>query len=137
MPGFRRFWAWLHRVASSLRRPEGRSDRKGPQPRTLAERPPPPPTYLRLIVVAQPPQPEEVEFDAFFVVQPKETPKWVMFRCPCPSREVITLSLQDVHKPRWLLRSGKEGRPTLHPSVWRTEGCRSHFWVKDGGVYWT
>ncbi|WP_414144281.1 DUF6527 family protein [Burkholderia territorii] len=60
-----------------------------------------------------------------------------MFRCPCPCSETITLSLQKVHKPHWNLQATIDGRGTLYPSVWRTQGCRSHFWIRDGRVYWS
>ncbi|WP_425373246.1 DUF6527 family protein, partial [Klebsiella pneumoniae] len=29
-----------------------------------------------------------------------------------------------------------KGRPTLYPSIWRTTGCRSHFWVRIGRIHW-
>lgn len=62
--------------------------------------------------------------------------KWVMFRCPCQCGDVITISLQSVHKPFWKLSLSQHKRPTLYPSVWRDKGCFSHFWVKDGRVFW-
>jgi len=97
----------------------------------------PKPTYTERVVVARPPQPAEVPADTIVVVAPRETLKWVMFRCPCPCREVITLSLQKVHNPHWKLLAGPDGHASLRPSVWRTQGCRSHFWVDDGRVYWS
>lgn len=62
--------------------------------------------------------------------------KWVMFRCPCNCGDVVTLSLQPLHRPFWKLSLSPSKRPTLHPSVWRDKGCFSHFWVKDGRVFW-
>lgn len=62
--------------------------------------------------------------------------KWIMFRCPCKCGDVITLSLQQIHTPCWRLGLTSKNRPTLYPSVWRDQGCFSHFWVKDGRVYW-
>jgi len=61
---------------------------------------------------------------------------WVLFRCPCGCGNVISLSLQKVHNPNWTVRKTQAGRPTIHPSVWRNKGCCSHFWIKDGRVYW-
>jgi hypothetical protein len=37
--------------------------------------------------------------------------------------------------PRWRLRTDEEG-PSLHPSVWAADGCRSHFWLRNGLVQW-
>lgn len=55
--------------------------------------------------------------------------------CPCGCGEVIELNLSPAAKPRWRLEV-ENGRPTLSPSVWRTTGCRSHFWVRQGKVEW-
>lgn len=55
--------------------------------------------------------------------------------CPCGCGEVIELSLSSASKTYWILVI-EAGRPTLHPSVWRNTGCRSHFWVRRGRVHW-
>lgn len=57
-------------------------------------------------------------------------------RCPCGCGDTIELMLLPRVKPRWDLQVDTRGLPTLHPSVWRTAGCRSHFWVKRGRVVW-
>ena len=62
--------------------------------------------------------------------------KWVMFQCPCNCGDVVTLSLQSIHRPFWKLSLSSLKRPTLHPSIWRDKGCYSHFWVKDGRIFW-
>ncbi len=62
--------------------------------------------------------------------------KWVMFQCPCNCGDVVTLSLQMLHRPFWKLSVSPSKRATLHPSVWRDKGCFSHFWVKDGRIFW-
>ena len=63
-------------------------------------------------------------------------PYWALFRCPCGCETVISLSLQSVHNPNWILDVSKKGRPTIYPSVWQNCGCYSHFWIEDGYVYW-
>ena len=56
--------------------------------------------------------------------------------CPCGcGRRIELLLLPDV-TPRWDLRVGKDGRPTLSPSIWVAAGCRSHFWLRDGEIHW-
>lgn len=57
------------------------------------------------------------------------------FVCPCGCKEVISLSSLPGDSPRWSLTQGEDG-PTIHPSVWRKRGCRSHFFVRDGKVAW-
>jgi hypothetical protein len=38
--------------------------------------------------------------------------------------------------PRWDIALDGKGRVSLHPSVWRRVGCRSHFWVRAGKIVW-
>lgn len=93
-------------------------------------------TFPGIRTVDKPPRNEEVEGCALYFVAPANNPKWVLFRCPCGCNSVITLPLQQAHRPRWTLKKSQNNRPILYPSVWRDVGCMSHFWVQDGRVYW-
>jgi hypothetical protein len=61
---------------------------------------------------------------------------WIILRCPCGCGEVITLPAQSDHSKSWALIDKSEG-PTIYPSIWRNQGCMSHFWIRDGTVEWT
>lgn len=56
--------------------------------------------------------------------------------CPCGCGEVIELMLLPNVKPRWDISIDHLNRPTLFPSVWRSTGCRSHFWIRQGKIHW-
>lgn len=58
--------------------------------------------------------------------------------CPCGCNETITLSLMEDTKNSWRLSfSGWPiKRISLSPSIWRTKGCRSHFFIRRGRVEW-
>jgi hypothetical protein len=60
----------------------------------------------------------------------------VGFLCPCGCGEVIELLLLQNVKPRWDIKVDRRGRPTLFPSVWKATGCKSHFWVRNGRIFW-
>lgn len=60
----------------------------------------------------------------------------VAMMCPCKCGEIITLSLLPTDSPRWNLEVDAYGFPTLSPSVWRTAGCRSHFFLRHGSIVW-
>lgn len=60
----------------------------------------------------------------------------VAMRCPCGCGQAIELALIPEAKPRWKLRVESDETPTLSPSVWLREGCRSHFFVRRGRVVW-
>lgn len=72
----------------------------------------------------------------FIQVTYKNEPYWLLFKCPCGCGVVISLPLQRIHEPYWILYKSKNNRPTVYPSVWQKDGCRSHFWIKDGAIDW-
>lgn len=92
--------------------------------------------FSRISVVDAPPRNDQVVAGQIYCVVSANKPKWSLFRCPCGCRDVITLSLQSGHKPHWRITHSDSGRPTLYPSVWRDKGCLSHFWLKDGRIFW-
>ncbi|MFD2263415.1 DUF6527 family protein [Lacibacterium aquatile] len=56
-------------------------------------------------------------------------------RCPCGCGDTLELLVIKEARPRWDLQM-QNGKPTLHPSVWRQTGCRAHFWLREGRVHW-
>jgi hypothetical protein len=46
------------------------------------------------------------------------------------------LSLATARRPHWQVKIDWLDRPTIVPSVWQTDGCFSHFWVKAGRIDW-
>ena len=60
----------------------------------------------------------------------------VGMRCPCGCGDTIELMILREARPRWDISVNEAGRPSLHPSVWRKSGCRSHFWVREGRILW-
>ncbi|WP_083845896.1 DUF6527 family protein [Rhodanobacter spathiphylli] len=60
----------------------------------------------------------------------------VGFTCPCGCGDVIELLLLRIAEPHWSLSVDRFGRPTLHPSIWKKTGCKSHFWLRSGRVVW-
>jgi hypothetical protein len=62
--------------------------------------------------------------------------KWAYLLCPSGNGDVIQLSLQPKHRPRWEVTRDILGRPTVHPSVRQTEGSYAHFWIRNGAVFW-
>jgi Family of unknown function (DUF6527) len=56
--------------------------------------------------------------------------------CPCGCRDVIQLNLLKKARPCWSVEEHKDGTPTVMPSVWRRENCRSHFYLRRGQIEW-
>jgi hypothetical protein len=96
----------------------------------------PPPHFLDVTWVDRSPSNAEVKERILYCVLSQNIARWALFRCPCNCGHVITLSLQTAHNPRWRISKGRQGHPTLYPSIWRNAGCLSHFWVDDGRIVW-
>jgi hypothetical protein len=58
------------------------------------------------------------------------------FVCPCGCGAIIHASFVEGSRPRWRLVRHFGGAVSLHPSVSRTKGCQSHFWLRRGRVEW-
>lgn len=56
--------------------------------------------------------------------------------CPCGCGEELDLNLLPDDHPTWSVKSDEQGRATVHPSIWRRIGCRSHFILHDGIIEW-
>ena len=57
-------------------------------------------------------------------------------QCPCGCGEIVQLTLLENESPRWSLREEKDRSATISPSVWRSKGCKSHFFIRKGLVPW-
>jgi hypothetical protein len=79
---------------------------------------------------------ESIKDHEFVLVRYKGKCYWVMFNCPCGCGEVISLPLQEPHKPRWSVYVDENGTPSLVPSIWRNTGCMSHFILRSGKIVW-
>lgn len=113
--------------------------RSSPAPARTPEekaKPEAPILFFDINVVSKPPRNDQIAAGQFYCVVSANKQKWSLFRCPCGCGDVITLSLQPIHRPHWRLTQTHSGRPTMNPSVWRDKGCLSHFWVQDGRVSW-
>ena len=56
--------------------------------------------------------------------------------CPCGCGVLIHLNMIPDERPCWRYMQHWNGTVSLSPSVWRTKGCRSHFWIKHGRITW-
>ncbi|NKN03071.1 DUF6527 family protein [Rhizobium leguminosarum] len=82
------------------------------------------------------PAPDELGPGQAIVVGSAERPKWITFPCPSGCGVALLLSLNPDRRPRWNVTQDWLGRPSITPSIHRTDGCRCHFWMKKGKVEW-
>lgn len=81
--------------------------------------------------------PDVLEPQRVYLVGDESLPWSAALLCPCGCGAVIQLSLVVHDSPRWRARRHFIGSVTLHPSIWRKRGCRSHFFLRRGGIVWS
>ena len=91
---------------------------------------------LASIITEDMPVSEDVKENTLVILGGKDWAKWVLLKCPCGCGDLITLSLMKSHKAFWNLKIDLMKRVTLSPSIWKNDGCKSHFFVKKGKLRW-
>jgi Family of unknown function (DUF6527) len=61
---------------------------------------------------------------------------YVAMVCPCGCKEILQMGLMEGQRPKWSVTVHDNDTVSLHPSVWRKVGCKSHFWLRKGRISW-
>ena len=80
--------------------------------------------------------PESVQFRRVYVIGENGHLWQAAMLCPCGCRAVIQLCLLPDSSPHWDCAVHKNATVSLHPSVRRHAGCRSHFILRHGEIVW-
>lgn len=65
----------------------------------------------------------------------RDKPRTVLFKCPCGCHQILVINVDVKAGKAWKLQD-KNKKITLTPSVCRTTGCKSHFFVWQSQVLW-
>ena len=80
--------------------------------------------------------PEFLNPKAIYVIGEGSHRWFVAMACPCGCHATLEVSLLHEAIPRWTLIEHSNGTISLNPSIWRTVGCRSHFFLQQGKIKW-
>lgn len=80
--------------------------------------------------------PERLDVSKVYIAGEGEYLWYAAMVCPCGCGETLHLSLMPDNRPRWTAIEHNDRAVSLHPSVWRQVGCKSHFWLKSGHIRW-
>lgn len=80
--------------------------------------------------------PDSLDKNNIYILGEKEYLWYAVMLCPCGCGEKIHTSLLKDDNPHWTLTKHEDGNVTLSPSVWRTKGCKSHFFLRNGNIEW-
>ena len=79
--------------------------------------------------------PNPVKENTIYIVKEGSLAETLIFKCPCGCSADIYLNLLKDTRPRWKY-SLINGKITISPSVWRINGCKSHFLIEKGSTIW-
>ena len=78
--------------------------------------------------------PEKLETGRVYIVGTDPKPWAAAFVCPCGCAAAVRLNLLPEASPAWAISVNRDQTVSISPSVRRTVGCRSHFWIERGYV---
>lgn len=87
-------------------------------------------------VIREGSMPKYVAPKTLYILNEDGDPWQATMICPCGCNAVLEMNLVPDEKAVWLAKVEKDGTGTLHPSVWRQVGCRSHFFIRNGRIRW-
>lgn len=65
-----------------------------------------------------------------------DDPYCIALRCPCGCKALIELPARGGGPDRWRVEGHADHTVSISPSISRTVGCRSHFYLRHGQVVW-
>jgi hypothetical protein len=65
-----------------------------------------------------------------------ERDRWLHLSCPCGCGELLSVNLMTSVSPHWLISRNRDQTLTVSPSLYRMDGCRSHFFVRSSRIQW-
>ena len=80
--------------------------------------------------------PEEITGNTIYIIGAYRQPQYAVFQCPCGCGRIVELNLNKESSPSWALKWHVLGTISFSPSIWRKDGCRSHFFLKKSSIHW-
>lgn len=82
-------------------------------------------------------EPDTYKSRTVYLLGGKESAWAATFECPCGCDAKVWLNLLPAPgRPRWEVERNKRGRFSITPSIWRLDGCRSHFFLRESRIVW-
>lgn len=80
--------------------------------------------------------PDSIKENTIYIIGQKLSPWVLSFFCPCGCKSIIQLNLLKEADPNWKYRITVQNKITISPSIRRTFGCKSHFFIRNSKVEW-
>jgi hypothetical protein len=80
--------------------------------------------------------PLQLKSHTLYLIGEYDDPWQAAFICPCGCKGIIQLSLLKDSRPQWKVVFSSPNNISLYPSIHRTVGCKSHFFLNNGKIEW-
>ena len=80
--------------------------------------------------------PERIDANALYIMGESKYFWSILLRCPCGCGDILQLNLHRDTHPFWDMKFHINGSLSISPSVWKKDGCRSHFFIKRSNIIW-
>ena len=80
--------------------------------------------------------PDVVESNIVYLIQNEGYCWQSVMECPCGCKVALFMNHVEDSHPHWSYKIDKFDKISLHPSVDRMVGCKSHFWIRGGKIVW-
>ena len=80
--------------------------------------------------------PDHLKKNVIYIICHNQSPWQIVMVCPCGCSKTLHMNLIQDYSPYWKVSIDNRNRISLHPSVHRTVGCKSHFFIRSGNVDW-
>lgn len=80
--------------------------------------------------------PDNIEGDTIYILGENEHIWSLAMKCPCGCGDLVQLNLVPGSRPLWNINKKENGNISILPSIHRTRGCKSHYYVSDSKIQW-
>lgn len=86
--------------------------------------------------IYQPSLPEKLDKKKVYLIGKQESPWLAVMACPCNCNATLHMNLRKSQRPCWTVNIDKNGAVSFSPSLWKKDGCKCHFFLKNGLIKW-
>ena len=80
--------------------------------------------------------PDHPDNKTIYLITHQEYCWQIVMICPCGCRKLLYMNAIKDHPPYWRFEIHGKYNVSLHPSIHRQVGCKSHFFVRRGKIDW-
>src|SRR5260221_6064773 len=78
----------------------------------------------------------KLKSNTFYIERRVTKDKWLHFLCPSNCNEKLSVNLMKSMSPSWELNYMNNHTLSLYPSINKTDGCKSHFFIINSQIIW-